>query len=248
MTMQQFWANLKKRGYEIKAKKLLYLKPPGSDYFCRIERHFGHDYSVEGIADRILAQRARERVLPEPEREFKKVPFKGETDKVRKITGFRALYIHYCFILGYIPTKTPHCNKRLHFLLREDLLKMEAISNEVRLLARCHIDTAEQLSSYQESLEAKIEAVKVKRKGLYKRQRTVSVKSDEQQLEALKADIDALSAELKTLRKEVRLCEGIAERSGIMLEKLRKVQKEANKEKEEKTRDEQFRRRGGTGR
>ena len=248
MTMQQFWANLKKRGYEIKAKKLLYLKPPGSDYFCRIERHFGHDYSVEGIADRILAQRARERVLPEPEREFKKVPFKGKTDKVRKITGFRALYIHYCFLLGYIPMKSPHSNKRLHFLLREDLLKMEAISNEVRLLARCHIDTAEQLSSYQESVEAKIEAVKGKRKVLYKRQRTVSVKSDEQKLEALKADIDALSAELKALRKEVRLCEGIAERSGIMLEKLRKVQKETYKEKEEKTRDEQFRRRGGTGR
>ena len=27
MTMQQFWSNLKKRGYEVKVKKLLYLKP-----------------------------------------------------------------------------------------------------------------------------------------------------------------------------------------------------------------------------
>ena len=96
MTMQQFWSNLKKRGYEVKVKKLLYLKPPGSPYFCRIERHFGPDYSVTGITERILNQRTREKPLPEPERRSRRVPIKGSIRAVKKATGFRALYFHSC--------------------------------------------------------------------------------------------------------------------------------------------------------
>ena len=44
------------------------------------------------------------------------------------------------------------------------------------------------------------------------------------------------------MRKEVRLCDDIAKRSGIMLEKLRFIrEEEKSKEKEEKKRNEQFR-------
>ena len=125
---------------------------------------------------------------------------------------------------------------------------MDAISEEVRLLARCRIDTGEQLSSYKENLEKRISAVTAERRSLYKSQRTVAVKTDEGRLEKVREEIAARSAELKKLRKEVRLCEDIAARSGVMLEKLRIIQEEHKKEKEEMKRDEQFRRRGGTGR
>ena len=126
---------------------------------------------------------------------------------------------------------------------------MDAIAEEVRLLARCHIDTGEQLSSYKESLEKRISAVTAERKSLYKSQRTVAVKTDEGKLAKVKEEIAARTAELKKLRKEVRLCDDIAARSGVMLEKLRVIREEEKaKEKEETKRDEQFRRRGGTGR
>ena len=126
---------------------------------------------------------------------------------------------------------------------------MDAIAEEVRLLARCHIDTDEQLSSYKESLEKRISAVTAERKSLYKSQRTVAVKNVEGKLAKVKEEIAARSAELKKLRKEVRLCDDIAARSGVMLEKLRVIREEEKaKEKEETKRDEQFRRRGGTGR
>ena len=248
MTMQQFWSNLKKRGYEVKVKKLLYLKPPGSPYFCRIERHFGPDYSVTGITERILNQRTREKPLPEPERRSRRVPIKGSIRAVKKATGFRALYFHYCYLLGFYPKDKPRQNKRLHFLLREDLLKMDAISEEAKLLARCQIDTGEQLSSYKTDLERKIKNVTAQRKSLYKKKRTVAVKSDEGKQAALKAEIDRLSGELKQLRKEVRLCDDIAERSGVMLEKLRVIQEEERNKEQEENRDEQLRRRGRTSR
>ena len=249
MTMKQFWSCLKGKGYEVSIKKLLYLKPPGSSFYCRIERHFGYDYSVAGIAERILTKRVREHPLSEPERQSRKVPYKGCAKKLSKATGFRALYYHYCFLLGYFPRKKPKSIRRLHFLLREDLLKMDAISEEVRLLARCRIDTGEQLSSYKENLEKRISAVTAERKSLYKSQRIVAVKTDDGKLAKIRNEIAARSAELKKLRKEVRLCDDIAARSGVMLEKLRVISEEEKaKEKEEMKRDEQFRRRSRAGR
>ena len=125
-------------------------------------------------------------------------------------------------------------------------MKMDAISEEAKLLARCQIDTAEQLSSYQSDLEAQIETVTAKRTALYKSQRAVAVKNDPEKLAAVKAEASALSKELKRLRKEVRLCEDIATRSGAIMEKV--IQPEEFEQEKEETRDEQLRRRGGTSR
>lgn len=242
MTMKQFWAILKDQGYEVSIKGLLYLKPPGSSFYCRVERDFGYDYSVSGIAERILAQRVRTHPLPEPIQHAQKVPVRGNTKSVSKVTGFRALYIHYCYLLGYFPRAKPQSNKRLHFLLREDLLKLDAISEEAKLLVRCCIDTGEQLSSYKESVEAKISEITTQRKALYKKLRTVAVKTDEGKRAEVKKKIDTLTGELSKLRKEVRLCDDIAQRSGVMLEKLRFIrEEEKSKKKEEKKRNEQFR-------
>ena len=119
---------------------------------------------------------------------------------------------------------------------------MDAISEEAKLLVRCRIDTGEQLSSYKESVEARISEITAQRKALYKKLRTVAVKTDEGKRAEVKEKIDAFTGELSKLRKEVRLCDDIAKRSGIMLEKLRFIrEEEKSKEKEEKKRNEQFR-------
>ena len=87
-----------------------------------------------------------------------------------------------------------------------------------------------------------------KRTELYRRRRTVAVKSDPDMLEAVKAEISTLSGELTTLRREVKLCDDIAMRSGVMREKIRAVREDEKSKGKETTRNEQFRRRGGTGR
>ena len=46
----------------------------------------------------------------------------------------------------------------------------------------------------------------------------------------------------------MRLCDDIAERSGVMLEKLRVIQAEERNKEQEENRDEQLRRRGRTSR
>lgn len=247
MTERQFFENLRKKGYEVKTSKDISVRPPGKPRFVRLERNFGEDYSMEGIRRRILAQSRPERPLPEPERKTRRATLRGNFKDTRKITGFRALYFHYCYLLGIFPRNQPKNSKRLHFLLREDLIKLEAISDETRLLARHRIDTAGQLFSYKESVNGKIEALTAERKELYRKQRTVTVKSDPDALSEVKTQIGTLSKELAALRREVRLCDDIAERSGVIREKIKAVREDENKRKE-LTRDEQFRRRGGTGR
>lgn len=248
MTERQFFDNLRKRGYEVKVGKDISVCPPGKERFVRLERNFGEDYSYDGIRKRILAQFSRERPLPEQEYRVRRVKLRGDFKNARKITGFRALYFHYCYLLGVFPKSQPKSNKRLHFLLREDLAKLDAISEETKLLVRNHIDTAEQLFSYKEGLETKIESLTADRKALYRKQRTISVKSDDDALGRVKEQITVISKELSALRKEVRLCEDIAICSGVITEKIRAVREDEQSQGKENKRDEQFRRRSGTGR
>ena len=86
----------------------------------------------------------------------------------------RGLYLHYCYKLGILPKNRKQNYARLHDLLKDDRMKMEAITQETRLLCRCHIDTPEQLCSYKGSLEAEIHELTEQRKGLYSQSRKVS--------------------------------------------------------------------------
>ena len=62
----------------------------------------------------------------------------------------------------------------LHYLLKDDLMKLEVISQETRLLCRNRIDTVEQLCSYKESLETEMADLLQKRKGLYSQSRKMA--------------------------------------------------------------------------
>ncbi len=72
-------------------------------------------------------------------------------------------------------------------------MKMEAITQETRLLCRNHIDTAEQLCSYKGSLETEMSALLQKRKELYSKSRRTSG----EEKEAVKAELSDISGRLK---------------------------------------------------
>ena len=241
MTERQFFDNLRKKGYEVKIGKDISVRPPGKERFVRLIRNFGEDYSIEQIRRRILSQTRAEKKPSAPTRQVIRVRLFGNLEKTRKITGFRALYFHYCYLLGIFPKNNPKQNRRLHFLLREDLRKLDDITAETRLLVRNRIDTAEQLFSYQSEVKGKITALTAERKQLYKLQRTAVVKADPEKAAEIKGRISALSKELAPLRKEVSLCDDIAERSGVIKEKIKAVRKDEQIKGKEKTDHVQFR-------
>ena len=241
MTERQFFDALRKKGYAVKVGKDISVRPPGKERFVRLIRNFGEDYSIEQIRRRILSQTRAEKKPSEPTRQVIRIRLFGSLKKTRKITGFRALYVHYCYLLGIFPKNRPQqSRKRLHFLLREDLLKLDAITAEIRLLIGHRIDTAEQLFPYRDEVNGKIATLTADRKQLYKAQRTAAVKSDPEKAAEVKAQIAALSKELAALRKEVVLCNNIAERSGVIKNKIKAVREDEHiKEKEKCDRTEQ---------
>ena len=239
MTERQFFDNLHRKGYEVKVGKDISVRPPGKERSVRLARNFGEAYTLEGIRRRILEQSRATRPLPEPTPTRKHYRVSGNWQSRKKVTGFRALYFHYCYLLGVFPKQKTQNQKRLHFLLREDLIKLDAITQEARLLAVHRIDTAEQLSSYNSELESRIADVTSQRRQLYRKQRTVAVKSDEAASTEVSAAISALSKELSQLRREVKLCSDIAVRSGILPERIQEIQKSQRKEQNE---HDQFRR------
>lgn len=235
MTERQFFDNLRKKGYEVKIGKDISVRPPGKERFVRLMRNFGEDYSLDNIRRRILSQSRPVRKKPEQKPEILRVRLVGSLKTARKLTGFRALYVHYCYLLGIFPKNRPQqSRKRLHFLLGEDLLKLDAITAETRLLIGHRIDTAEQLFCYRDEVNGKIEALTSDRKQLYKAQRTAAVKSDPEKAAEVKTQIAALSKELTSLRKEVVLCNSIAERSGVIQEKIKAVREDEQPERKAK--------------
>lgn len=235
MTERQFFDNLRKKGYEVKIGKDISVRPPGKERFVRLMRNFGEDYSLDNIRKRILSQGRPERRTSEQKPEILRVRLISSLKTARKLAGFRALYVHYCYLLGIFPKNRPQqSRKRMHFLLREDLLKLDAITAETRLLIGHRIDTAEQLFCYRDEVNGKIEALTSDRKQLYKAQRTAAVKSNPEKAAEVKAQIAALSKELTSLRKEVVLCNSIAERSGVIQEKIKAVREDEQPERKAK--------------
>lgn len=242
MTERQFFDALRKKGYAVKVGKDISVRPPGKERFVRLMRNFGEDYSLNSIRRRILSQSRPKREKPKQTPEILRVRLIGSLKTARKLTGFRALYVHYCYLLGIFPKNRPQqSRKRLHFFLREDLLKLDAITAETRLIVGHRIDTAEQLFCYRDEVNGKIEVLTADRKQLYKLQRTAAVKSGLEKAAEVKAQIDALSKELAALRKEVVLCNSIAERSGVIQEKIKAVRENEQPERKEKTDHVQFR-------
>ena len=166
---------------------------------------------------------------------------KGSLKNAKKIGGLRGLYLHYCYKLGILPKGRKQNYARLHYLLKDDLMKMEAITQETRLLCRNHIDTAEQLCSYKGSLETEMSALLQKRKELYSKSRRISG----EEKEAVKAEISDISGRLKVIRKEVRLCEGISARSDTLKEKLQTIRADENEQRRKELMKNEHRRRSG---
>ena len=207
----------------------------------------GEDYTNERITERIRENSYAVKFarFTEPTKQVKVYRVKGSLSGARKIGGLRGLYLHYCYKLGILPKGRQQNYAKLHYILRDDLMKMDAITKETRLLCRNHIETAEQLLSYQGSLETEKNELTEQRKELYSQSRKLSG----EEKEAVKAQISDISKRLGEIRKEVRLCEGIAARSGTLKEKLQTVwADEQETKRKELMKNEHRRRCGGTNR
>lgn len=225
MTERQFFRALQQMGYEVKVGADISVRPKGRERFFRLGRNLGVDYTPAGIRQRLLGQSRPEREYPPQPR---KVKFHGKMKPARKATGFRALYYHYCYLLGIFPRNKRRLPRRVSPALREELLKGERFSQEVRLLSRYKIDTVEQLEGHRGKVVEKLDNLISQRAALYRQFRTVRVQSDPERKDRVKQEISTLTGQIKKLRKEVALCEDIARRSERMRVNLRVQEEKEN--------------------
>ncbi len=224
MTERQFFHALQRMGYEVKVGADISVRPQGKERFFRLGRNLGESYTPTGIRRRLLEQSRPEREYrPQP----RKMKFHGQMKPARKATGFRALYYHYCYLLGIFPRNKRRLTRRVPPALREELLRGERFSQEVRLLSRYKIDTVEQLEAHQGKVKAVLDERISQRASLYRQFLTVGVQSDPERKDRVKQEISTLTGQIKKLRKEIALCQDIVLRSEKMRENLEQKQIES---------------------
>ena len=203
-------------------------------------KNLGEDYTEEAIKRR-LTENQGVRLMPFTNQTvvIRQYRLPTREHKIKKVGGLYGLYLYYCYKLGYLPKYKKQNTARLHYLLKEDLLKLDKITQETRLLGRENISTDEQLFSYKESVLSQIENLTDDRTHLRKQLRK-NMSDDE--LSKVKEQIKTITDKLWTLRKEVGLCDDIAERSKFIEANIETVRAyEEKQERKEQNRNDKFR-------
>lgn len=97
---------------------------------------------------------------------------------------------------------------------------MDKITQEVTAICKNRIDTLEDLETKIAELNHKKENLIKERKTYYGKINRCKSKKDEERKEKLQQDAKTITEEIKAITKEVRLYEGVKERSLTMKEKL----------------------------
>lgn len=217
---EHFLANLKKQGYEVKTGKYIAIRPPEKERFVRLKT-LGDDYTEEAIRKRIQAHE-RTLLYKKPSAPSRK-NYKTR-DKPQKLTGFRALYYHYLYLLGKLRSPTASPRKRRYNMA--EIIKFDRYVEQAKLLAKYHIDTWEQLSMLTEAMQEEISALSSQRKGFYHQWQL------NPQNENLSLQIQSINQSIQMYRRELKVCARIEAEVPSIPQKIRKLAPEPEKGKQ----------------
>ena len=221
LTWRQFVAALQDKGYELQFnRKYPVLRPPGKERFVRFKT-LGKQYTPEVIQNRLLYPQF-DRCFVENSPRIQYGRLHGDKPR-RKLTGLRALYYRYLYELGALPRKP----RRSSYAVRQDAYKLDQRIQQMEFLSRNSIDTLTQLETYRQAKLGEIVQLTAERKSLYKANPDSS-------------RIQQITAALKQLRQEERLCRKIAEHSIEVQQHLteaRRDRAEQQKQEQEGARD-----------
>ena len=229
-TMREFEMHLRRLGYSTQfnpRRKYWTITPAGNTKPIRLAR-LGEEYTNERIMERVREnpQTVRMQTFQRGSGRQKQYLLLIRKDRIKKVGGLKGRYLRLCYELGYLPKYRQKPNS-VHHLLKDELMKMDEISRQTRFLCRENITTAEELQLSTEHRQLEVERLTEKRDELRKEIRR---KIPVEQKELCKAQISEITGQLKLLREELKLCEGIRQRSEEIREKLEVIDKEERKE------------------
>lgn len=221
---------MKKMNYEVMERSgKLSIRPINRKRNIRIERAFGDDYTIKNINERIFNTQSVRVPFPEVRTlsgRYKRYSRNKKIKNKRKMTGIRALYFHYCYLLKIYPRTKKIISKEL----REEIKRMESISNEAKFLCKNGIQTAQELSLYKSSSITKINELKTKR--VYQWRKYKRAKTDEEK-KRIKEDISQMTKEIEEINHTQKMIENIESRITKIKENIQEMEgKEIKKEQE----------------
>lgn len=123
------------------------------------------------------------------------------------------LYLHYCYLLGYLPKNTEY--KPTSPYLKEDLKKLDEISEQVRYMGKYHIETFDDLYADRTKIESDMSRlIEVHTKLQNKIRRATPAEK-----ETLREEKAGVTARIMELRKQLKMNRAIEKCSVKIQEK-----------------------------
>ncbi len=124
MTKQQFTGILRSQGFEMKLSGKYWTIKMIGDKRARRLYNLGEQYTEKAIIGRIYEGGLVKRPVnpPKPKITYRKATLIGSFHKVKKLTGWRALYFHYLYRMGVLPKNRPRPPS--HPILWEDVRRL----------------------------------------------------------------------------------------------------------------------------
>ena len=123
------------------------------------------------------------------------------------------LYLHYCYLLGYLPKHTDY--KPTSPYLKEDLRKLDELSQQVRYMSKYGIETFDDLYTDREKIQRDMDTLITRRTKLQNKIR----RATPAEKETLRQEKAGVTEQITALRKQLKLNQGIEARSAQIQEK-----------------------------
>ena len=217
--IKTFHQVMREQGYEVnlnRNRSYWTIKPIGAKKATRMFR-LGEEYAHNRIKERIKQQNIysgyyqykeymdntkRKIIRPRP------IIFRGSLKHTKKATGLKALYLYYCYRLGYLPKK-----KQLRPLspeMREAWRRIDRYSQNIRLICKQDFKTTDDVQQFIVSNTEQIKMLEKERNRLRMRMYRTDNPAEKEEYKSKRDDITTV---LTAMRKDNKVATHILEDS-----------------------------------
>lgn len=199
------------------------VKPRGGKRYIRLSS-LGQGYTEADIQERLRKKRMYGdfRFQGKKCKNYNKIRLTGSYQKSRKITGIRALYWKYVYLLGKAKKNTGRI--KVSPYLYDDVIRFEKYVKQNKFISENRIETTEDIEKLMSFFYGEIYRLLEERKSIGKevRLRGESIKGD--------TAYQQCNEQLKNYRAKLRMCENILETEGRIRSNLQTMKELERKE------------------
>lgn len=174
------------------------VKPAGGTRFFRLDT-LGGEYTEEAIKERLFHQQnIQGHFFPaKKHKSYKRARLKGSYRNSRKLTGIRALYWRYIYLLGKAGKRA--VPKKISPYLYEDMARFERYVRQYRFITENSISTSEDVMGMKSFFDGEMERLALRRAELYKEMRKKGEKAKDN------VEYQSCNRKIKEYRHKARL-------------------------------------------